>query len=282
MYLNALVIAALTLGGGGTVLAAQHSIPGDTLYPVKISVNESVRAAFAVGANAEARLAADLLAERVEEAQALAGEGRLDAEAEARVIAQSQATSRALAQADAGVQADIRAGLRTELAAFRSETAAGAAAGIAEEESLDLSAVIDTALGIIVSGGSDTEIAGNVNIAARAEDAESRIAGIRNAVDAGAELSAEAEARVGSSLGAAAAYIADARASLAADAAARAEASLDAAVLLIEELEMLVQPTAEVRGTVDIEGTTGGNDGEAATGSAGASVNIGGGTDIGL
>lgn len=79
-YMPIAILIALMVGGG-TSYAAQGAVPGDFLYPVKTEVNENVRAAFAVSAEAEAELQADLIAERLEEAQELQAEGRLDEEA---------------------------------------------------------------------------------------------------------------------------------------------------------------------------------------------------------
>lgn len=76
------LIVALVLGGG-TAFAAEATVPGDVLYPVKIHVNEEVRSAFAVSDEAEARLQAEFAAERLKEAEELAGRHKLDAEARA-------------------------------------------------------------------------------------------------------------------------------------------------------------------------------------------------------
>src|SRR3989344_3616455 len=51
------VIASLVIAlmlGGGVSFAAEGSLPGDALYPVKVSVNEEVRGAITVGAEAKA------------------------------------------------------------------------------------------------------------------------------------------------------------------------------------------------------------------------------------
>lgn len=80
------VIAVITLiAGGGTSLAAESALPGDALYPVKVSVNEEVRGAFAISDEAKARLAANLAERRLQEAATLAAEGRLTAEAQAEI-----------------------------------------------------------------------------------------------------------------------------------------------------------------------------------------------------
>lgn len=86
MYMPFVIVLALMITGG-TSLAAQSSLPGDFLYPVKVSVNENVRAAFAVSSDSEARLQANLLAERIAEAEVLQSQGRLDGEMAASVAA---------------------------------------------------------------------------------------------------------------------------------------------------------------------------------------------------
>lgn len=74
-------LALLLLVGVSTASAAQGSLPGDILYPVKISINEQVESAFAVGTEAKAQLHAELANRRLEEAQALAVAGKLHSEA---------------------------------------------------------------------------------------------------------------------------------------------------------------------------------------------------------
>lgn len=78
-YMTALLIA-LVLIGGGTSYAAQGTVPGDVLYPIKVGVNENVRSAFAVSNTSEAKLQAALVAERLEEAETLAAKGELSSD----------------------------------------------------------------------------------------------------------------------------------------------------------------------------------------------------------
>jgi hypothetical protein len=88
----ALIIAVLI--GGGASFAAEGALPGDWLYPVKISVNEEVRSFVAFSDEAQARWDARRAERRLEEAAELAAEGKLDAEArvkaEARFSAHAQ------------------------------------------------------------------------------------------------------------------------------------------------------------------------------------------------
>ncbi|OGC86670.1 hypothetical protein A3D70_01400 [Candidatus Adlerbacteria bacterium RIFCSPHIGHO2_02_FULL_54_18] len=71
-------LVLLLVMGIGTVSAAQGALPGDLLYGVKISVNEQVEVALARTPTAKAQTEARLAVRRVAEAEALAGQGRLD------------------------------------------------------------------------------------------------------------------------------------------------------------------------------------------------------------
>jgi len=72
----AVLIVAL---GGGTAYAAQAALPGEVLYTVKVNVNEPVRQALAVSTEAKAAFHTSVAQTRLEEAEALAAEGRLTA-----------------------------------------------------------------------------------------------------------------------------------------------------------------------------------------------------------
>src|SRR3989344_4193431 len=79
----ALIIALLI--GGGTSLVAEGTMPGDVLYPVKVGFNEEVRSLVAVSNEAQADWDARLAERRLEEAEKLAMEGKLNAEASASI-----------------------------------------------------------------------------------------------------------------------------------------------------------------------------------------------------
>lgn len=78
----AVLVVALLLQGGISYAAA-YALPGDFLYPVKVKVNEEVRVLLAVTPEAKVTLATELAERRLEEAEQLATEGRLDADAQA-------------------------------------------------------------------------------------------------------------------------------------------------------------------------------------------------------
>lgn len=80
LFMPALLIALILVAGGGTSLAAQNSLPGEFLYPLKIELNEEIVSALAVSDESEASLQAKLTKERLEEAEALAANGTLTAE----------------------------------------------------------------------------------------------------------------------------------------------------------------------------------------------------------
>jgi hypothetical protein len=67
--------------GSTTAYAAKGSLPGGLLYPVKIYVNEKVAGALAVSDEAKLSYHASLAQTRLEEAEALASQGKLDASA---------------------------------------------------------------------------------------------------------------------------------------------------------------------------------------------------------
>ena len=78
-----LLIAAVV--GGGTSMVAENALPGDLLYPVKISINEEVRAALAFSGGAKADWEARRAERRLEEAAKLAEKGELKAEVLAKI-----------------------------------------------------------------------------------------------------------------------------------------------------------------------------------------------------
>jgi hypothetical protein len=92
-YMPLVILLAIMIGGG-TTLAAQSSVPGDILYSVKIGVNENIREALTISADSEAKLQANLLEERLEEAQKLQAKGQFTAETESTVVANISAQAK--------------------------------------------------------------------------------------------------------------------------------------------------------------------------------------------
>lgn len=88
MYTKVIIALVVLLGGVGTVAAAENSLPGSPLYPVKVHVNENVRGAFAVTANQQVRWDARVIERRIAEAVELSARGELNAEIEAELQAE--------------------------------------------------------------------------------------------------------------------------------------------------------------------------------------------------
>lgn len=78
------IILVLALSGGVTY-AAEGTLPGDVLYPIKVKVNEEVWAALATSAEAEADWNVRRAERRLEEAAVLVATGRLNDETRARI-----------------------------------------------------------------------------------------------------------------------------------------------------------------------------------------------------
>lgn len=81
-----LIMLGLLMGGSAS-FAAENTVPGDVLYPVKIHVNETVRGAIAVSPKAKAEWDVHLVGRRLEEVEKLAV--MPNALPEARQIAQT-------------------------------------------------------------------------------------------------------------------------------------------------------------------------------------------------
>ncbi len=80
-------VMILVLGGGSLSYAAEYALPGDTLYPVKVHVNEEMHGALALSPEAKAAWAARRAERRIKEAKTLAAAGRLTPEASTVIVA---------------------------------------------------------------------------------------------------------------------------------------------------------------------------------------------------
>lgn len=80
------IIIALVIGAG-TSATAESSLPGDLLYPVKVSINENVRAALTLSEEAEAHWRVRIVERRAEEAEHLVADGKINSEISADIQA---------------------------------------------------------------------------------------------------------------------------------------------------------------------------------------------------
>lgn len=71
------VLAVLLIVSTSSAYAAEGSLPGGVLYPVKINLLEPIKVALATSPAAKAQVNADIATERVHEAQTLAVQGAL-------------------------------------------------------------------------------------------------------------------------------------------------------------------------------------------------------------
>ncbi|MBI4132803.1 MAG: hypothetical protein HY473_01790 [Candidatus Sungbacteria bacterium] len=81
----ALLIAGLIAATSGVSFAAEGALPGDFLYPMKVSVNEEVRGALAISPAAGVRWEVRRLERRLEEAEALAKNASLSSDTRADI-----------------------------------------------------------------------------------------------------------------------------------------------------------------------------------------------------
>ncbi len=77
-FVPALVASCILLFFGTTSMLAEESLPGDSLYSFKVSINESVRDLTAVSDEAKAKLAVEMTSRRLQEAAVLSAQGKLD------------------------------------------------------------------------------------------------------------------------------------------------------------------------------------------------------------
>ncbi|MES2953099.1 MAG: DUF5667 domain-containing protein [Patescibacteria group bacterium] len=122
-----IALMLILLLGGGTTAAASGALPGDTLYSVKINVNENVERILATNAEARAGVEARLASRRIEEAEKLAREDRLDDEKRAEIATHfaaraekvHEAVLRLQAEGDASAAASVSSDFEASLDAHR-------------------------------------------------------------------------------------------------------------------------------------------------------------------
>jgi hypothetical protein len=111
------VVLMILVLGGTTTYAAQGSLPGGVLYPVKIYVNEQVQGALAVSEEAKVSYHTAVAQERLKEAEVLASQGKLDGQTATLLeanfndhVAKADTIAADLEQSDTatGVEAQIR------------------------------------------------------------------------------------------------------------------------------------------------------------------------------
>ena len=74
---TAFILAGFIVGGTSLSFASLGTVPGDTLYPIKTTIAESIGRQFAFGTEAKARYNASLVSTRVTELATLKQSGKL-------------------------------------------------------------------------------------------------------------------------------------------------------------------------------------------------------------
>ena len=120
-FVTALAMLAAT--SGATVYAAEGTLPGDFLYPVKVNMTEPAVSALAPKGEARAAWQMQLAERRITEAAILANEGRLSARTEATLAARFTEAAHAAAadialEHDPDLQAVASTSFATRLAAY--------------------------------------------------------------------------------------------------------------------------------------------------------------------
>ncbi len=77
--ISALVFIVIVISAGNSaVLASRNTLPGDTLYPIKVNMVEPIRVAFAPTPRIKAEIQTELVQSRLQEAETLAARGQLN------------------------------------------------------------------------------------------------------------------------------------------------------------------------------------------------------------
>lgn len=259
------IMIALALGGG-TSFAAERALPGDTLYPIKVEVNERVRSALTFSAEGEAELAARLAERRLAEAEKLIVEGRFDAETRAELETKIEAR---LNQADAAAERMAERGNAARAAEIRAQLSGSLNAHASILGALSAESQSDAAAGFVTNlrartdaDASTTEGRAPLQIEYTAENTNAAILRADMFVKetramfnrASANMNAELRARIEARIGVAETAIVNARAAVAAEAYARAHESVREAIRIAQEVQVIVRSSASIDANVDVSG----------------------------
>lgn len=80
LYASAFALVLIVATGAQATSASERALPGDILYPVKVSVAEPVKLALSISSERKAALSAEFASRRVNEAATLSVRGELDEE----------------------------------------------------------------------------------------------------------------------------------------------------------------------------------------------------------
>ncbi len=289
--ITTIIILALLLGGG-TSIAAEHSMPGEVLYPVKVFVNEGVRGSFAFSDEANARVEAWRAQRRLAEAEMLSVSGKLNADTQATVDSkldeEVSAFSKDVADMTAHEKADAAAETSSDfeaaLSAHERILAELAARGTADERSNALTVLnrVRDSLQAIAQARADAELKLSAETGASVQSgaegklnaAENKIAEVKKFIEH-ISLSAQAQSDAQAKLALAENAIVSGKTSLNAKNYGVAFADFQQAIRLAQEAQVSAQTEHSLN--LDIKlGTTSDTDdrGKSPGATASSSVNV--------
>ncbi|MDE2071675.1 MAG: hypothetical protein KGI70_03025 [Patescibacteria group bacterium] len=152
MPIIALAILIAAALGGGVSAAAAHSTPGDVLWGFKVEVNESLQGALSFGDEQKANWDIAVAQERLQEAQRLAAEGKLDANAQAQLAANFRRHASDVADRVAALEATGKYAAAADVSA-RFESTLSQSASVLAQANVDaqgeLSTLVRSTLGAV-------------------------------------------------------------------------------------------------------------------------------------
>lgn len=263
--MTAFIVTLALLIGGGTSYAAEGAVPGDLLYPIKVEVNENIKSALAVSAEAEARLQARLAQERLEEAEKLAARGELSADASANLstrlkthynyatIESDKAEARGDFESAATVRASLEGTFRT-YADILSDLNVRVSGNSGDKLITDIRSYADASA--TAQATATVDVSAKIEIENTIARAENLITETKTKlVRAKGKLSAEAYVRAEAKLTTATEASAQAKAQLRAELYREAYASAQAAIRMASEVEVMIRSALQLQ--VDVRLDTG-------------------------
>lgn len=148
---------------GGVSLAAQHSLPGDPLWGVKVHINEGLQSALAAEGRAQAEFDISAIEARLDEAAELAADARLDANVQAKIESNFEGHARSVEEQVAKLEAAGDYAAAAEVAARFQAAVAGQASVLAEARATASVATQQLVSGIIGKVQATLDTASNLS-----------------------------------------------------------------------------------------------------------------------
>lgn len=297
-YMTAFALAILLFVSGGMTYAAEGSLPGDLLYPVKLHVSEPVRQYLSFSTESKAQLEAELAKKRLAEAEEMAANGTLDstvaADLEANFKAHADRAGSYVRELSANGNADAAATISTNLETSllghgKILDTLGVAnvelydelKGIGESVHAQVNAAADVRSKIEAEAAQQLGARADAAAHAKIKLAENAVASARAILDKmKSSLSAETAAKAEGQLQAAETDIAQAKAHIAAKAYTDAFTLLQHSLRTAESLKLFLNVQSHLKLNMDI-GTIHISIGAAGEGSATSSGSTSGATSTG-